>query len=443
MTEKVIIMGAAGRDFHNFNLLFQDNPQYQVIAFTAARIPLGHDRVYPPELAGALYPAGIPFYPEEQLAALIQDQQADLVVFSYSDVPHVELMHKASLVAAAGADFLLPAAARTWLAASKPVIAVCAVRTGCGKSQTTRKICEVLAGLGKKAVVVRHPMPYGDLRREIMQRFASFEDFSRYRLTIEEREEYEPLVDQGIVVYGGIDYRQILARAEQEADIIVWDGGNKDTPFFAPDLLVVLFDALRPGHERTYFPGETNMLQADIAIINKVNAAKPENIELVRENISRYAPGADILLATSPPLVKEPERVAGKTVLVVEDGPTLTHGGMAFGAGFVAAQKFGAAEIVDPRPFAVGSLRQVFARYPHIGRVLPAMGYSESQIRDLAATINNAPVDLVLFSTPIHLCRLLTCNKPTIRVRYEYQDFGERALADVLKEKMASLQLSA
>jgi predicted GTPase len=443
MTEKVIIMGAAGRDFHNFNLLFQDNPQYQVIAFTAAQIPLGHDRVYPPELAGALYPAGIPFYPEEQLAALIQDQQADLVVFSYSDVPHVELMHKASLVAAAGADFLLPAAARTWLAASKPVIAVCAVRTGCGKSQTTRKICEVLAGLGKKAVVVRHPMPYGDLRREIMQRFASFEDFSRYRLTIEEREEYEPLVDQGIVVYGGIDYRQILARAEQEADIIVWDGGNKDTPFFAPDLLVVLFDALRPGHERTYFPGETNMLQADIAIINKVNAAKPENIELVRENISRYAPGADILLATSPPLVKEPERVAGKTVLVVEDGPTLTHGGMAFGAGFVAAQKFGAAEIVDPRPFAVGSLRQVFARYPHIGRVLPAMGYSESQIRDLAATINNAPVDLVLFSTPIHLCRLLTCNKPTIRVRYEYQDFGERALADVLKEKMASLQLSA
>jgi predicted GTPase len=439
MVTKVIIMGAAGRDFHNFNLLYKDNPQYQVVAFTAAQIPLVHDRIYPPELAGSLYPAGIPFYPEEELAALIRDQHADLVVLSYSDIPYVEVMHKASLVAAAGADFLLPAAARTWLAATKPVIAVCAVRTGCGKSQTTRKICDILAGLGKKAVVVRHPMPYGDLRRQVVQRFATFEDFSRYRLTIEEREEYEPLVDQGIVVYGGIDYRQILAQAEQEADVIVWDGGNNDTPFFAPDLLVVLFDALRPGHERAYFPGETNMLLADIAIINKVNAAKPEDIETIRANISRYAPKADIVLAISPPLVKEPERIAGKTVLVVEDGPTLTHGGMAFGAGFVAAQNFGAAEIVDPRPFAVGSLQEVFSRYPHIGRVLPAMGYSEAQIRDLEATINNAPADLVLFSTPIHLCRLLTCNKPTIRVRYEYQDYAEPTLAEVLKGKMDHL----
>jgi predicted GTPase len=437
MVTKVIIMGAAGRDFHNFNLLFKENPQYQVVAFTAAQIPLVHDRIYPPELAGSLYPEGIPFFPEEELTALIRKHQANLVVFSYSDVPHLEVMHKASLVVAAGADFLLPAAARTWLAAAKPVIAVCAVRTGCGKSQTTRKIVDILAGLGKKAVVVRHPMPYGDLRRQVVQRFAGFEDFSRYPLTIEEREEYEPLVDQGIVVYGGIDYRQILAQAEQEADVIVWDGGNNDTPFFAPDLHVVLFDALRPGHERAYFPGETNMLLADIAIINKVNAAKPEDIEMIRTDISRYAPKADILLATSPPLVKEPERVAGKTVLVVEDGPTLTHGGMAFGAGLVAAEKFGAAEIVDPRPFAVGSLRQVFARYPHIGQVLPAMGYSEAQIKDLEATINNTPADLVLFSTPIHLCRLLTCNKPTIRVRYEYQDYGEKMLEEVLKEKMA------
>jgi predicted GTPase len=437
MVTKVIIMGAAGRDFHNFNLLFKENPQYQVVAFTAAQIPLVHDRIYPPELAGSLYPEGIPFFPEEELTALIRKHQANLVVFSYSDVPHLEVMHKASLVVAAGADFLLPAAARTWLAAAKPVIAVCAVRTGCGKSQTTRKIVDILAGLGKKAVVVRHPMPYGDLRRQVVQRFAGFEDFSRYPLTIEEREEYEPLVDQGIVVYGGIDYRQILAQAEQEADVIVWDGGNNDTPFFAPDLHVVLFDALRPGHERAYFPGETNMLLADIAIINKVNAAKPEDIEMIRTDISRYAPKADILLATSPPLVKEPERVAGKTVLVVEDGPTLTHGGMAFGAGLVAAEKFGAAEIVDPRPFAVGSLRQVFARYPHIGRVLPAMGYSEAQIKDLEATINNTPADLVLFSTPIHLCRLLTCNKATIRVRYEYQDYGEKMLEEVLKEKMA------
>jgi predicted GTPase len=439
MVKKVIIMGAAGRDFHNFNLLFKDNPQYRVIAFTAAQIPLVHDRVYPPELAGTLYPEGIPFYPEDELVALIRDHEADLVVFSYSDVPHVEVMHKASLVSAAGADFLLPGAAKTMLRSDKPVIAVCAVRTGCGKSQTTRKICEILAGLGMKAVVVRHPMPYGDLRRQVVQRFASFEDFSRYRLTIEEREEYEPLVDQGIVVYGGIDYRDILTQAEQEADVIVWDGGNNDTPFFAADLLVVLFDALRPGHERAYFPGETNMLLADIAIINKVDAAKPESIEIVRRNISIYAPFADILLATSPPLVKEPERVAGKTVLVVEDGPTLTHGGMAYGAGFVAAQKFGAAEIVDPRPFAVGALQEVFARYPHIGRVLPAMGYSEAQIRDLAATINNTPADLVLFSTPIHLCRLLTCNKPTLRVRYEYHDDGERTLEQVLKKRWPQL----
>ncbi len=440
MVKKVIIMGAAGRDFHNFNLLYKDNPHYQVVAFTAAQIPLVHDQVYPRELAGSLYPEGIPFYPEEELATLIRDQHADLVVFSYSDVPHVDVMHKASLVAAAGADFLLPAAARTWLSAAKPVIAVCAVRTGCGKSQTTRKICDILAGLGKKAVVVRHPMPYGDLRHQVVQRFASFADFSRYRLTIEEREEYEPLVDMGIVVYGGIDYRQILAQAEQEADVIVWDGGNNDTPFFAPDLQVVLFDALRPGHELAYFPGETNMLLADIAIINKVDAAKPENIETVRTNIAKYAPAAHVLLATSPPLVKEPERIAGKTVLVVEDGPTLTHGGMAYGAGFVAAQKFGAAEIVDPRPFAVGSLQEVFDRYPHIGRVLPAMGYSEAQIRDLAATINNTACDLVLFSTPIHLCRLLACNKPTIRVRYEYRDYGEPTLEEVLKEKMGYVE---
>jgi predicted GTPase len=438
MVTKVIIMGAAGRDFHNFNLYFKDNPAYRVVAFTAAQIPLVHDRVYPQELAGSLYPEGIPFYPEEELAGLIRDKNADLVVFSYSDVPHLEVMHKASWVAAAGADFLLPGAARTWLSASKPVIAVCAVRTGCGKSQTTRKICGILDGLGKKAVVVRHPMPYGDLRGQVVQRFAGSADFSRYRLTIEEREEYEPLVDQGIVVYGGIDYRQILARVEQEADIIVWDGGNNDTPFFAPDLHVVLFDALRPGHELSYFPGETNMLLADIAIINKVDAAKPENIERVRQNIVKYAPRADIVLATSPALVREPERIAGKTVLVVEDGPTLTHGGMAYGAGFVAAEEFGAAEIVDPRPFAVGALQEVFARYPHIGRVLPAMGYSEAQIRDLAATIENTPADLVLFSTPIHLCRLLTCNKPTIRVRYEYQDYGGPTLEEVLNKKMAS-----
>ena len=438
MAKKVIIMGAAGRDFHNFNLLFKDNPAYRVTAFTAAQIPLVHDRLYPPELAGSLYPQGIPFYPEEDLVPLIRDHRVELVVFSYSDVAHVELMHKASLVMAAGADFLLPGIAQTMLQSQKPVIAVCAVRTGCGKSPTTRKICEILRNLGKKTVAVRHPMPYGDLKRQVVQRFAAFEDFSRHRLTIEEREEYEPLVDQGIVVYSGIDYRQILDQAEQEAEVIVWDGGNNDTPFYQPDIHVVLFDPLRPRHGRLYYAGETNMLMADIAIINKVAAADPVNIEIVRQNIQKFAPRADILLANSPVLVKEPERIRGQTVLVVEDGPTLTHGGMAYGAGFVAAQQYGAARIVDPRTFAVGTLQEVFKQYPHIGRVLPAMGYSQAQIRDLEATINNCGCDLVLFSTPIHLRRLLSLNKPTIRVRYEYQDYGEPTLQEMLEKRMAA-----
>jgi predicted GTPase len=438
MTKKVIIMGAAGRDFHNFNLLFKDNPAYRVVAFTAAQIPLVHGRIYPPELAGSLYPEGIPFYPEEELVALIRAHRADLVVFSYSDVPHVEVMHRASLAMAAGADFLLPGTAATMLPASRPVIAVCAVRTGCGKSPTTRKICDILRGLGKKTVVVRHPMPYGDLRQQVVQRFATFEDFSRYRLTIEEREEYEPLVDQGIVVYAGVDYRQILQQAEHEAEIIVWDGGNNDTPFFKPDIHVVLFDPLRPGHGRLYFAGETNLLMADIAVINKVDSATPENVEQVRGAIREFAPRADLVLATSPPLVSYPAQIRGKTVLVVEDGPTLTHGGMPYGAAFLAAEKYGAAAIVDPRPYAMDSLRDVFVRYPHIGRVLPAMGYSQEQIVDLAATINNTPADLVLFSTPIHLCRLLDCNKPTIRVRYEYHDYGEPTLRQVLEKRMAA-----
>jgi predicted GTPase len=438
MIKKVIIMGAAGRDFHNFNLYFRDNPDYRVVAFTVAQIPLVHDRIYPPELAGALYPEGIPFYLEAELEGLIRDHRVDLVVFSYSDVPHVEVMHKASLVMAAGADFLLPGAARTMLQAAKPVIAVCAVRTGSGKSQTTRKICGILQSLGKKTVVVRHPMPYGDLKREVVQRFAGFEDFSRHQLTIEEREEYEPLVDQGLVVYAGIDYQQILAQAEREADVIVWDGGNNDTPFFKPDIHVVVFDPLRPGHELLYYPGETNLRMADIAIISKVDFAPGGNITEVRRNIQKVAPRADIILAGSPVLVNTPKKIHGKTVLVVEDGPTLTHGGMAFGAGFVAAEQYGAAAIVDPRPFAVGTLTAVFEQYPHIGPVLPAMGYSEAQIKDLAATIANTPCDLVLFSTPINLCRLLSCNKPTLRVGYEYADHGEPRLEEVLKQRMAA-----
>ncbi len=436
--KKVIIMGAAGRDFHNFNLLYRDNPAYRVVAFTAAQIPLVHDRVYPKELAGPLYPEGIPFYPEEDLVALIREHQADLVVFSYSDVAHVDVMHKASLVMAAGADFLLPGAARTMLKSRRPVIAVCAVRTGCGKSPTTRKICEILRSRGKKTVAVRHPMPYGDLRHQVVQRFASYDDFSHYRLTIEEREEYEPLVDQGTIVYSGIDYQQILSQAEQEAEVIVWDGGNNDTPFFQPDLHVVLFDPLRPRHGRLYYAGETNMLLADIAIINKVEAAEPVNVELVRQNIQKFAPRADILLATSSVLVNEAERIQGKTVLVVEDGPTLTHGGMAYGVGFEAAQRFGAARIVDPRTIAVGALQEVYRQYPHIGRVLPAMGYSPEQIRDLEATINHCGCDLVLFSTPIHLQRLLSLNKPAIRVRYEYADYGEPTLQEALEKRMAA-----
>jgi predicted GTPase len=438
MSQKVIIMGAAGRDFHNFNLYFKNNPQYRVVAFTAAQIPLVHDRVFPPELAGSLYPEGIPFFLEEDLVSLVREYGVDLVVFSYSDVPHVEVMHKASRVMAAGADFLLPGATRTMLAAAKPVIAVCGVRTGCGKSQTTRKICRILRSLGKQIVVVRHPMPYGDLRREVVQRFAGFEDFARHRLTIEEREEYEPLVDEGLVVYAGIDYRQILSRAEQEAEVIVWDGGNNDTPFFHPDLHVVVFDALRPGHELLYFPGETNLQMADVAIINKVDVAPAGNMAEVRRNIVRHAPRADIILAGSPLLVDQPERIQGKTVLVVEDGPTLTHGGMAFGAGFLAAERHGAAAIIDPRPFAVGTLAAVFEQYPHIGWVLPAMGYSEEQIRDLSATITNIPCDLVLFSTPIHLCHLLSCNKPTLRVRYEYADHGQPRLQEILEKRMAA-----
>jgi len=438
MAKKVIIMGAAGRDFHNFQLYFKDNPSYQVVAFTAAQIPAIHGRVFPPELAGALYPEGIPVYPEEELETLIRSHTVDLVVFSYSDISHVEVMHRTSLVMAAGADFMLPGALRTMLQSSKPVIAVCAVRTGCGKSQTTRKICQILQSLGKKPVVVRHPMPYGDLRRQVVQRFAALEDVTWQQLTIEEREEYEPLVEQGIVVYGGVDYRHILARAEQEADVIVWDGGNNDTPFFKPDIHVVLFDPLRPGHELLYFAGETNLRLADIAIINKVDTASPEKIEQVRRNIRKFAPRADILLATSPVLVSRPELIRGKTVLVVEDGPTLTHGEMPYGAGFLAAQKYGAARVVDPRPFAVGTLKEVFRQYPHIGRVLPAMGYSPAQIRDLEATINQTPCDLVLFSTPIQLSRLLSLNKPTLRIRYEYQDYGKPTLAEVLETRMAA-----
>ena len=439
MIEKVIIMGAAGRDFHNFNVYFRDNPRYRVIAFTASQIPSIENRVYPPELAGGLYPEGVPIYPETQLPELIQEHRVDLVALSYSDIPHVEVMHKASIVMAKGADFILIGATYTMLRAQKPVVAVCAVRTGCGKSQTTRKVCEILRRQGKQVVAIRHPMPYGDLRTQIVQRFRSYEDFEKHQCTIEEREEYEPLVDQGIVVYAGVDYAKILEAAEKEADVIVWDGGNNDTPFYYPDAHIVLFDPHRPGHELLYYPGETNMLMADIAIINKVDTASSGNIEKVRANIVKRAPEAEIVMAESPVLVTEPDRIRGKRVLVVEDGPTLTHGEMPYGAGVVAAKKFGAKELVDPRPFSTGTIEEVYRQYPHIGPVLPAMGYSKNQIGDLEHTINRADCDLVLFATPIHLTRLVSINKPTCRVLYEYRDHGEPRLEEALLKRLKLL----
>jgi predicted GTPase len=436
MVEKVIIMGAAGRDFHNFNVYFKDNPHYRVIAFTAAQIPDIEGRLFPAELSGKFYPEGIPIYPEEDLVNLIRKHNIDLVAFSYSDVPHAEVMHKASVVMAEGADFILIGATYTMLRSNKTVVAVCAVRTGCGKSQTTRKVCEILKTLEKEVVVVRHPMPYGDLKTQVVQRFSTYKDFAKQHCTIEEREEYEPLVEQGITVYAGIDYGQILKNAEENADVIVWDGGNNDTPFFYPDVHIVLFDPHRAGHELLYYPGETNMIMADIAIINKVGSAPSTQTEQVRRNIEQHAPKAEIVLAESKVLVSQPDLILGKRVIVVEDGPTLTHGEMPFGAGIIAAKMHNASEIIDPRPYAVGSIQETYKRYSHIGSVLPAMGYNREQIHDLELTIENADCDLVLFATPIHLTRILSINKPTLRVRYEYQDFGSPTLEEILLNKL-------
>ncbi len=439
MIEKVIIMGAAGRDFHNFNIYFRDNPRYRVVAFTAAQIPAIEHRIYPFELAGKDYPHGVPIFPEERLSDLIEEHKADLVAFSYSDVPHMEVMHKASLVMSKGADFVLIGAPYTMLKSAKPVISVCAVRTGCGKSQTTREVCRIIKKIGKRVVVVRHPMPYGDLKTQIVQRFSAYGDFEKHRCTLEEREEYEPLVDLGIVVYAGVDYGKILGEAEKEADIIVWDGGNNDTPFYRPDIPIVLFDPHRAGHERLYYPGETNMLMADIALINKVDTAPLIKVEEVAANIRKYAPSAQIVKAESPVLVSRPERIKGKRVLVVEDGPTLTHGEMPYGAGVVAATQYGASKIVDPRPYAQGSIKEVFSRYPHIGAVLPAMGYGAEQIADLERTINAADCDLVLFATPIHLTRILRIRKTAIRVRYSYKNHDRPFLEDILLERLRKI----
>jgi predicted GTPase len=439
MEEKVIIMGAAGRDFHNFNIYFRDNPRYRVIGFTATQIPDIDGRLYPAQLAGKLYPDGIPIYSDNQLVDLISRHQVDLVAFSYSDVPHAEVMHKASQVTAAGADFILVGASYTMIKSTKPVVSVCAVRTGCGKSQTSRQACRILHELGKKVVTVRHPMPYGDLTQQVVQRFASLADLDRCHCTIEEREEYEPVVEMGAVIYAGIDYEKILRRAESEADVIIWDGGNNDTPFFKPDVAIVVFDPHRPGHETRYHPGETNMLMADIAVINKVDSAEPGNIRQVQDTIARHNPQADIVLAESAVTVTDPERIRGHRVLVVEDGPTVTHGEMAYGAGIIAARRLGAAQIVDPRLNLSGSLQKTFQSYPHIGPLLPAMGYSRSQVADLAATINAVPCDLVILATPIDLTKLMQINKPVVRVRYDYQDHGEPTLASRLQARLAGI----
>ncbi len=440
IVEKVIITGASGRDFHNFNVYFRNNPRYNVVAFTAAQIPLAATRLYPAELAGRMYPGGIPIHPEGRLADLIEELAVDLVAFSYSDIEYGDLMHQASLASVSGADFMLLGATYTMLRSRKHVVAVCAVRTGAGKSPTTRKVCAIIRErLGKRVVVVRHPMPYGNLLQETVQRFASYRDFEKQHCTIEEREEYELLVDSGIVVYAGVDYGLILEKAEEEADVIVWDGGNNDTPFFHPDIHIVLFDPHRPGHELRYYPGETNMRMADIAIINKVDSASQQNVEAVRANILTYAPRAEIILADSPIELEAPGQVRGMRVLVVEDGPTLTHGGMPFGAGLIAARQHGALEIVEPRPFASGTVKETYQLYPHIGPVLPAVGYSQSQIRDLEETINRAECDIVLFATPIHLTQLLSLNKKAIGVRYEYGDHGVPRLEEVLLDRMARL----
>jgi predicted GTPase len=431
---KVIIMGAAGRDFHNFNVYFRGNDAYEVVAFTATQIPGIEGRRYPTELAGSNYPNGIPIYSEEDLAELIKKHDIDQVIFAYSDVSHEYVMHKASLVLANGADFRLMGPKTTMLKAKVPVVSVCAVRTGSGKSQTARKVAKILKSMSLNVAAVRHPMPYGDLRKQVCERFASYEDLDRYECTIEEREEYEPHIDNGIIVYAGVDYEKILREAEEEADVIVWDGGNNDMPFYRPDLNIVVADPHRAGHELAYYPGESNLRMANVVIINKVDTADPLKVKQVRENTKTVNPNATVLEAASPITAENPEAVRGKRVLVIEDGPTITHGGMPYGAGVVFAKKFGASELVDPRPFAVGSIREAYKKYPHLGAVLPALGYGEKQVAELKETIDRTPCDVVVIGTPIDLRRVIAINKPTVRVKYELEVLGPVSLEQILGE---------
>jgi predicted GTPase len=434
MKTKVIIMGAAGRDFHNFNSYFRDNEQYEVVAFTATQIPNIDDRKYPAQLAGKLYPNGIAIYPEQELADLIKKFKVDEVIFSYSDVPYDYVMNHSAAVNAAGADFKLMGPDRTMLKSSKPVIAVCAVRTGSGKSQTTRRVIELLRESGKKVVAIRHPMPYGNLVEQKVQRFANLTDLDKHQCTIEEREEYEPHIVRGNVIYAGVDYEAILREAEKEADIIVWDGGNNDLPFYKPDIHITILDPHRPGDELFYYPGEANLRMADIVVINKIDTADREDIRSVRESVFEVNPKAIIIEAASPIFIDDYELIRGKRVLAVEDGPTLTHGEMNYGAAVVAAEKFGALELVDPRPYTVGTITETYEKYPEIGTLLPAMGYGDQQIRDLEKTINQTECDLVIIGTPIDLRKLITINKPAVRVTYELQEIGKPDLRETLKK---------
>jgi len=435
--QNILIMGAAGRDFHNFNVFFRDKEDFKVVAFTAAQIPDIAGRQYPVQLSGPLYPGGIPIFPEENLAELIKKYDIDQVILAYSDLSHQYVMEKASLVLARGADFRLMGPKTTMLQAKVPVVSVCAVRTGSGKSETTRKVASILKEMGKKVVVVRHPMPYGDLAQQIWQRFENYDDLDRYHCTIEEREEYEPHIDMGTIVYAGVDYGVILERAEQEADVIIWDGGNNDIPFYKPDLHIVVTDPLRAGHELTYYPGAVNLMMADVLIIDKIDTASLENIAILRDNIYRMAPDAIVVEAASPIRVEHAELIKGKKVIVIEDGPTLTHGGMPFGAGLVAAQRYRAAEIIDPRLFAIGSIRNVYQKFPLIGKVLPAMGYGKVQIKELEDTINSSDAELVIIGTPIDLSRVMQINKEYVRVKYDLQEIGSPDLKEIILQRLS------
>ena len=429
-------MGAAGRDFHNFNAYFRNNPKYNVIAFTAEQIPGIANKKYPKGLAGKLYPKGIPIYPESNLPGLIKKYKIHQIILSYSDLPYSAVMQKASIVLSQGADFRLMGPTNTMLKAKKPVIAICAVRTGAGKSPTTRRVCEILKDLGKKVVVLRHPMPYGDLAKQACQRFATIEDLDKHNTTIEEREEYEPHIERGTIVYAGIDYATILQKATREADIIIWDGGNNDLPFITPDLHIVIADPLRPGHEITYYPSETNLRMADVVILNKIKSATKKDIITVLDNVKSINKKAKIIKADLKLTLEQPESIKNKRVLVVEDGPTITHGEMPTGAGFIAAKRAGAKSIIDPRQYLVGSLKNTFKKYPHIGKLLPAMGYGKAQVRELESTIDRCPVDVVVTGTPVDLNRLIKLkgNKPIVRVRYNYDEISKPGLKEIIRD---------